>query len=163
MRVGANGVLGEGIAAALFDLWEVIKFLVGEQSFNVIPRRLVVGRLGNPRQGSVDLLLQGGEMRGMCEDVVALIPGGVIAVVLRQQEVEVGKLVIPKVVGLDHPLTIGPSMVVLRVRLDQTGGKLELTRKVTSEGHQPLTVVPDLVVLRVLGRHIVSELKVFLD
>lgn len=160
MRVRAHGVLGKGLAAALLDLRDLVERLLGEKSFDVIPGRLVVGRLGNPEKGSVDLLLQCGELRSVDKDVVALVPSGIVAVVLVQQEVNVCEFVLPKVVGLDDPLTVGPSVVVLGVRLDQTRGKFDFTRVVASVLHEPLAMVPDLVVLRVFSRHVISELEV---
>jgi len=161
--VWTYGVLFKRFYALGFNLRVVCVVTLGKESLDVIPRALVVGRLGNPRESSVDFVLQRGELWGMCEDEVAHIPGGVVPQVLHQQVVKIRQLLLPKIEVFDDPLPIRPGVVVFGVGLDQNSSEFELAGGIVRLRHKPLSMMPYLIVLRILGSQLIRVFKIRLQ
>ena len=127
MRIGTNGILDDGVAAALFDFRKVIETLFGEEAFDVVPGRLIIGRFCNPAEGRVDFLLERGQVRRVNKDIVTLIPGRIVAIILIQKKIQKSQLIVPQIEVFNDPLTIGPCVVIFRVSLNETRRKIEFT------------------------------------
>jgi len=158
--VRADWILVEGFNGFRLHLRELGIVTLGEQPFDVIPRALVVRGLGNPSKRRIDLVFQRGALRGMSEDEVAHIPGGVVPQILHQQVVQIRQFLLPQAESFDDPLAIRPCVVVFRVSLDQHSSKLQLSGRIVQLRHKPLSMVPDLIILRILGSQIISVLKI---
>mmetsp|Transcript_22042 Transcript_22042/g.56253 ORF Transcript_22042/g.56253 Transcript_22042/m.56253 type:complete len:422 (-) Transcript_22042:50-1315(-) len=124
-----------------------------DEALEVGPRGGVVRRACNLRECVGNLggdEVGGAQIAGMLEHVVPLVPRRVIAHVLLQERVHVRELAVPQREGLQDPLAVAPSVVILGILLEHGGDELELVSRLAQRRDACTPVEPHLVVLHVV-------------